>query len=277
MILRAAHLHSARDLPLQARSFANSGWRKWKRRSFTTLVVDILRILLPSREHGCKITPSMQHHHDEMSEKKEKNRPHHREMPDPGPVKTTHDPCQPGKLYWFPHCKSGQDRQNPQAEHRRVRQLLKRVVGLAGNWFRSKEKIVMRHGPDSANIARHEQHLAIVSAEHLMSQVEKAGRDVNPHESEVPLQAAAQPSTECESLRPVQQIFLRNLRPETGEGAKNLKAAGHHHQQRNRIQPMREPHRPRMLVDSLLYFPGLWRFNLDNSFSHIPLTQGHKP
>ena len=82
-------------------------------------------------------------------EKEEENRPHHRKMPDTGPVKAAHHPGQPGKLHRLPHRKPGEYRQNAQAEHGRVRQLLQRVVNLADNRFGSEEKVVVHHGPDA--------------------------------------------------------------------------------------------------------------------------------
>ena len=101
---------------------------------------------------------------------------------------------------------------------------------------------MLHHRPHAGNIPRREQNLPVVSAENLVAEIEKAGRDIDPHEGEVPLQRPAQPAADGEGLRPMQQIFLRNLRAETGEGAENLQPAAHHHKQRNRIQPMAEPH-----------------------------------
>ena len=89
----------------------------------------------------------------------------------------------------------------------------------------------------------------------------------------MPLQAATQPTTEGKGLGPVQQIFLGNFGAEAGKGAKYLKAAEHHHQQRNRIQPMRKSHRPGMLVDRLLHFAGLGRLDFDYGFMHSCLPR----
>ena len=133
-------------------------------------------------------------------------------------------------------------------------------------------------GQTPANIARHEQHLAVIPAEHLIAEVEKTGADVDPHEGEVPLQAAAQPSSRGERLGPVQQIFLRDLRAEAGEGAEYLKATRDHDQQRHRIQPMREPHRPGMFVGGLLHFSGFGGLDFDYGFMHRSfLAQFYSP
>src|SRR4029077_17336550 len=134
---------------------------------------------------------------------------------------------------------------------------------------RSEEKVVVHHGPDPANISWSKQHLAIIPAEHLIAKVEEAGCDIDPHEGEVPLQAAAQPSAKGEHLRPVQQILLWDFRAEAGEGSKYLKAARYHHQQRDRVQPMREPYRPGMFIGSLYHFSGLGRFDFDYCFMHF--------
>ena len=49
-------------------------------------------------------------------------------------------------------------------------------------------------------------------------------------------------------LRNIEQNFFWNLRAETGEGAENPQAAGHHHEQADGIHPVRDPNRQRMLV-----------------------------
>src|SRR5258706_11151513 len=64
----------------------------------------------------------------------------------------------------------------------------------------------------------------------------------------MPLQRSAQPAADGERLRPVQQIFLRNLGAEAGEGAEDLQAAAHHHKQGDRIDPVAQPHHEWMLI-----------------------------
>src|SRR5579864_5295708 len=114
-----------------------------------------------------------------------------------------------------------------------------------------------RHRPNAAHVFRDEQHLAVIATEDLVSQIKNACGNVDPHESEVPLQRAAEPTSNRKRLGPVQQIFLWNLGPETRERAKDLQAAAGHHKEGNRIYPMREPHWPPMLINSLYCFPAL--------------------
>src|SRR6266853_5126184 len=109
------------------------------------LALQIFRVFLPSRKHGREIIPAMQNDHDEVSQKEEQNRPHHRNMPDAGPVKTAHHPGQPGKLHRLPHRQPGHYGKNAQSYDRSVRQLLQRVVNLADSWLRSEEKVVVHH------------------------------------------------------------------------------------------------------------------------------------
>src|SRR5271166_6343911 len=113
--------------------------------------------------------------------------------------------------------------------------LLQRVVCLTRRGLRPEEEIMFDHRPYSRKIPASKQNLSIISAEELIPEIDQPGRDVNPHERQVPLQRAAEPSANGERLRPVQQILLRNLGAKAGERAKYLQPAARHHKQRNRI------------------------------------------
>src|SRR5580700_2176947 len=132
---------------------------------------------------------------------------------------------------------------------------------------------MLHHRPHTRDVTRREQDLAVVPAEKLVTDIQNSGRHVDPHEREMPLQCSAQPAADGERLRPMQQVFLWNLRAEAGESAENLKTAAHHHKQRDCIHPVTEPHNKWMLVsrardhDGLVVFP----FSLndfDNTTAH---------
>src|SRR5271157_5417328 len=88
----------------------------------------------------------------------------------------------------------------------------------------------------------------------------------------MPLQRSAQPSADSKRLRPIQQIFLRNLGAKTRERAKNLQPAACHHKQRNGIDPVTNPHRQRMLIyrtsNGLRLFALRLR-NFDDASAHV--------
>src|SRR5271166_25027 len=246
----------------------------------------ILRILLPPRQHGNKIIPAMQNHHHQMSQDETQNRPHHREVPDPCIVKPSHHPRQPGKLDRLPYAQTSDHRKHSQPDRRGVSLFLQRVVGFAQRGLRPEKEIVLHHRPHSGNVAMSEQHLPVVAAEDLIAEIHQPGRNVDPHEGEMPLQRPAQPAPDGECLRPMQQIILRNLRPKTGEGAKNLQAASHHHEQRNHIDPVAQPHYKRMLVNRPRHHPDLVvfafttvvfhrEFARDFTLPRVPATDGY--
>src|SRR5439155_4053177 len=87
---------------------------------------------------------------------------------------------------------------------------------------------------------------------------ENPGADVNPDESQVPLQSAAQPATQRVCLGPMQKIFLRNLCAKAGERPKNLQPTEYQYQQRDRIHPVTQAHDERMLVYRLTDRPCLY-------------------
>ncbi len=49
-----------------------------------------------------------------------------------------------------------------------------------------------------------EQNLPVIAAEDLVCDVNQSARQVNPHEGQVPLQGAAQPSSDGEGFGPVE-------------------------------------------------------------------------
>src|SRR5579864_1617307 len=126
--------------------------------------------------------------------------------------------------------------------------LLQRVVSLMERGLLPEEEVMLDHRPHAGQVAVGEQDLPVVAAEKLVAEIDQAGGDVNPHERQVPLQRTAQPSADSKRLRPVQQIFLRNLRPKAGEGTENLQPAPYHDEQRDRIDPVTQTHEQWMLI-----------------------------
>src|SRR5580700_5975942 len=141
---------------------------------------------------------------------------------------------------------------------------------------------MLHHRPHARNITRREQDLAVVPAEKLVTDIQNSGRHVDPHEREMPLQCSAQPAADGERLRPMQQVFLWNLRAEAGESAENLKTAAHHHKQRDCIHPVTEPHNKWMLVsrardhDGLVVFPFCLN-DFDNTTAHAGSSRPQIP
>src|SRR3989454_6115205 len=110
--------------------------------------------------------------------------------------------------------------------------LLQRVVGFLHRWLGAEEEVVAHHRPDPGYVAWCKEHLLVVAAEDLIADVQQAGRDIDPHEGEVPLQRTAQPSAERECFGPMDQILLRDFCPEARKSAKDLESAAHHYEQR---------------------------------------------
>src|SRR5438067_12783932 len=105
-----------------------------------------------------------------------------------------------------------------------------------------------RHGPHALDVARHEQDLFVMPGDELIGDVNDAGRDEYPHESEVPLQRAAQPSADGQFLWDLHQIMLLKLWTKTRKRAEDTQAAADQYEQTNGIKPMRPAHQQWMLV-----------------------------
>src|SRR5579871_291040 len=190
----------------------------------------------------------MQEHHDQVAEYESQDCPHHDEMPQPCPMKAAYQPGEPRELHRLPDSQPSNHRENTQSNGAGIGQFLKRVVRFAHYGFWPEEEIPPDHRPNTGNIVMGEQHLAVISAEDFVPQVNQSRRDVDPHESEMPLQSAAEPATDGESLRPIQQILFRNLGAETGERTKDLESAPYHDEQGHGIQPVAKANDERMFV-----------------------------
>src|SRR5712692_11100978 len=165
-----------------------------------------------------------------MPKHERQNRPHDQEMPQPRQVEAAHHPRQPRKLHRLPYRQTGKHRQYTQPDYGRVRMLLQWVVGFLHRWLRSEEKVMANHRPHSGYVPWHKQNLLIVAAENLVAEIQQPRRHIDPHEGEVPLQGAAQPSAQRERLGPVEQIFLRDFRAEAWKSAKDLESAAYQHE-----------------------------------------------
>src|SRR5208282_4443467 len=94
------------------------------------------------------------------------------------------------------------------------------------------------HRPYTGQIAWRKENLLIVAAEDLIAHIYQPRCQINPHESEMPLQCSAQPAADGKSLWPVDQVFLRDFGSEAGKSAEDLEAAAYHHKQRHGIHPV---------------------------------------
>ena len=124
------------------------------------------------------------------------------------------------------------------------------------------------HRPNAWDIARHKEHLLVISAEELVSHVQQTACYINPHEREMPLQRTTEPSADRKRFRPVNQIFLRDLRSKTRKRPKNLQSAPDQHKQRHRIDPMAKPHNERMLVNRFRHLAGFRIFDFNRVARH---------
>src|SRR6201981_571950 len=124
------------------------------------------------------------------------------------------------------------------------------------------------HRPNSSDIAGDGKNLLVISRKDFLAEVNETGRDVNPHEGEVPLQRAAQPAADCECLWPVQKILLGNLCAETRKRAKDLQAAADQHEQCNCIDTVRKAYDSGMVVSRIAGFSILGRFHFDHFGMH---------
>src|SRR5277367_3377034 len=121
---------------------------------------------------------------------------HHGEMPNARVVKSAHEHRQKRELHRAIEHQTGEDREHTKTDGGCVSQLLQWIVRLVQLGLAAEEKIMLRHGPNAANIARHKEHLAVIAAENFVGDVECARDHVDPHESEMPLQRAAEPASE---------------------------------------------------------------------------------
>src|SRR5690349_3956920 len=104
----------------------------------------------------------------------------------------------------------------------------------------------------------------------LVNHIHQATAHENPHEREMPLHAASQPSAQTDRFRRNVEVVLRNLRSEAGESAEYLKATGNENQQSNGIGPMCEANDPGMLI-------GGRRPRILNAISGSRGCHGYKP
>src|SRR5215831_116458 len=172
-------------------------------------------------------------------------------------MESAHEPCQPGKLHRLPDGEARKHGENSESNHRRIRVLLQRVVSLPRRRLRTEEEIVPHHRPDAEHITWNKKYLPIIAAEQLVAEVEQSSGDVDPHEGQVPLQCAAEPSADRKGLRPIDQIVLRNLGAEARERTEDLQAASDHYEERDRVDPMTQADDEWMLIDDGVDFSGL--------------------
>src|SRR6266849_6278492 len=172
----------------------------------------------------------MQHNHDQVSGNKCEEAAHRREMPHAREMKTTEQKCQPRELDGFVQDDPSEQRQRAERYGGGVSQLLQRVVLTRRRGLGTKEKIVPRHRPHAWDVMEREQHRTVMPADDLIHDINYAARGEEPHEGEMPLQRAAEPSAERERLRYVEQNLFWNLRAEAGERTENPQSAGHQHE-----------------------------------------------
>lgn len=197
----------------------------------------IFRMFFPTAQHRHKVVPPVQDNHDEMSRDESKKSAHGAEMPDSGIVKPTHQPAQPGKLHRIEHYQAAQQGNGAEKDSGGVSEFLQGIVLLSLRRLLAEQEVVLDHRPHPGNVTRHEQHRLVVPGKDLVSDIDDAGCDEDPHEGEMPLLRACQPSSKRENVEPTadgqrmeplwnhEQVFLRDLRAKAGKGKKDLNSA----------------------------------------------------
>src|ERR1700723_298415 len=146
-------------------------------------------------------------------------------MPDSCIVKSAHQDRQKRKLHRTVEDEPSENGKHAETDCRSVGQFLQRIIWLVQFGLWGGEKKMKRHGPKAADITREEEHLPIIFAEDFIGHVECAGEHVNPDESEMPLQRAAEPASERQLPGDIHEICFRDFCAEAGEGAEDLQAA----------------------------------------------------
>src|ERR1700757_2866674 len=103
-----------------------------------------------------------------MTKDESQHHPHHKEVPEPCPMETTHQPSEPGELHRFPDGKSCQHRKDTQHDHSGVGLFLQGVVWLVLLRLWTKEEVMLHHRPNAWNVAPREQNLFVVAAEDVI-------------------------------------------------------------------------------------------------------------
>jgi hypothetical protein len=142
----------------------------------------------------------------------------------------------------------GYERKESEQQRRRVGQLLERVVGLIDRRLRPAKKIVPDHGPHARDIAGREQDHSVAAAGELTRGVDQAGAGEHPHEREMPLEGAAEPSAQGDPFGRIPEILLRDLRAKARKGEEDPQTARAHDDERHRRQPVGNADVERMLV-----------------------------
>ena len=112
----------------------------------------------------------------------------------------------------------------------------------------SEEEIVAHHGPDAGNIFRGEEDGAVMPAKELIGQVDDAAGCEEPHEGEMPLKSSAEPASQGEGFRYINQVVLGDLGAETWEGPEDAQSAGDEDEDADGVHPMGQADRVGMLV-----------------------------
>jgi hypothetical protein len=103
----------------------------------------------------------VERHHDEVAGHERDQTAHRREVLDPRGAKTAKAGDQPPQLHWLVEREAGHHQHQAEAENRRVRQLLQRIVGFALRRLRAEQKVVLnpiRQGRRSSGQSRAMKH-----------------------------------------------------------------------------------------------------------------------
>src|SRR5438105_3103066 len=134
---------------------------------------------------------------------------------------------------------------------------LQKIVGFLHRALPTQRKVVTNQWTHSREVLPSKKNLFVVATKNLIADVQDPGCDIDPHEGKVPLQCTAQPATDRERFRPVQQIFLRYFGPKTWEGTEDLQSASYQHEKRDGVNPVAKAYYEGVLVDCRRHCAGL--------------------
>src|SRR5438552_4093750 len=234
---------------------------------------------IPAGDHGPQRRGIHHEHENDVHDEKAGEDPHCPEMPVPCRLESAEQGGEPGELRRLVDRESREDRQDAQQNNEGVRELLERIVLSLRRVILAQPEEVLLHLDRPADIARPKQQRPPLAAHDEIRQVHHAARDQRPHQREVPVQSAREPSAQPAPARkamPFERIHVGRTvaLAEACVRGINLQPAHDHTGEHHERQPMRQAHNPMMSFDRFRFGPcrgrgrGRGRRFRDRSASH---------
>src|SRR5712691_3806062 len=209
---------------------------------------------IPAGDHGSERRRIHDEHQYYVYDEKPRENPHRPEVPIARRLKSPEQRGEPRELRGLVDRKSGEDRQHAEHDDERVCGLLERVVLSLRRVILPQPQVVLLHLDRAANIARPEQQRPPFAARRQVRQIQHAAGDERPHQREVPIQPAREPTAQPAPLRKamiLECIHVVRTTPlaETRVGTIDLQPTHDHPGEQHERHPVREPHDPVMALD----------------------------